>query len=286
MLGNLTWSIFELGCILLAIGVPLDIVRMKHDGRFGWLSKTRTEALGRIAILLLGVGFLGITAFSDLARDFDFSREYGELIGSHLKLVSFDPPWPESTVALNLTRWNKSAGREYIDHNEGSLRVLDRVKHVITGRVIVCNEDGSRYVRVLNLGRELHYLPPELRSHRSADVAQIIFVRQERAVVGYYAGSGIEAVGVKLSAAVVDVASGQLVAVLHVKGSPPGAISTQGLGWTASGPSASEEAASELLVWIESEEADLAPSPGDLPWLGCHPDSEMPEYRCYTWGNP
>jgi hypothetical protein len=103
------------------------------------------------------------------------------------------------------------------------------------------------------------YFPPAVRSHSKTDVSQIIFVRQSFSVVGYYGGSGKEAIGGKLDARVIEVGSGQLVAVFEATGSPPGSISTSGLGWTASRHSASLDMAWKLLKWIEYQEYIYSP---------------------------
>lgn len=194
---TVSWIVCVTGTILGVVGAGMTKTA-KSDS-----SKRRFFMLNAIGVGLLLVGFAGGLGLGKL----DFSREYGPLVRRYLLLVSFD---------------------------SGHTGIPEPYR--FTGKIILCNENGTMY-------SDLRTLPDRLQSSHSADVKQIIFIRKEEFVEGRYT-DGVPAIGVTLRVCVVDVASGKTVANTHFTGHAP-------LSKTAFGDSKGLEYANEhLFDWI------------------------------------
>ena len=176
-------------CFLLLPFVFKEKLRKspKLDGMCG--------SLGTIFLIFYVVVCLWLLS---VCRDFDFSREYGQLIRSHLKQVSFDQSQCQGDNRLG-------------------------------GKIILCNEDGTRYRHVASDGVEWvpsdWSIPEAMRSQHCSDVTEIVFIRQQESITGQYdSGSGKNAWKVTMSVCVVNVALGKVVAIYDAVGTSPGML--------------------------------------------------------------
>jgi hypothetical protein len=111
-----------------------------------------------------------------------------------------------------------------------------------TGEIIVCDDRGAKYHDLANT------LPDRLRSTRSADVKEIVFVQKESYTEGTYT-DGTTATAVLLKICVVDVQSGKVAAIGQFVGHSPSQITS--MGETA--PNGLVSANGQLYDWIVYE---------------------------------
>jgi hypothetical protein len=214
MLEHLLWSIFLVGVSLFSVGGFIAGIFSTSENP---LEETGLVAFAMKALIVgffLAIpGIVGVGVFTYQVKDFDFSREYGQLVRNRIALVSFD----QSRVPAN--------------------------GHV-NGRIILCNEDGTRY-RHLDYSR----IPERLQSYNHTDVSQIIFIREERWPSGNYGSiSGFsntfQGTAVALTASVLDISSGRVVAITRIVGEPPDYASDK------SHATGDESANNDLYTWI------------------------------------
>jgi|SRR5665213_1552859 len=255
LIEDIAWAVLWCGIAAFFVVLPA----------FLWLSdrhkplKRFFGGVGLSCLVLCLIGILGVTALADVTKDIDFTREYGVLIRRFANLKSEDPAWPRRPVQSTVDVMQPT-GHSFPETVTGTVQIPDDsgVK-LFTGPVIVCFDDGRRYVHVLTFFEQSNYLPTGLRSHGRLDVKQIVYVSEKRTIGGYYGGAqSYPAYDVALTARVVDVTTSRLIAVFRTVGSDPGSVSV-GLTTKSDGPSASQNAAQHLRVWVRSEEARPSP---------------------------
>lgn len=163
------------------------------SGRPSFKEWKSDQATGCIAGLILVLGFLACAQMWNIWLDYCFTQEYGKIIGEHRN----DP-----------------------DSNE---------QGHLTGRIIVCSQDGGR--RVAD-GLEV-YVPKEMQSHGASDVTDILYVSEQHEIHGHYyfedqsgVSSSYDAYRVTLSVRAVDIKAGRVVATFSVTGDSPDHMDT------------------------------------------------------------